>query len=111
MIWPNYQRNLRSSSLCLQIIRICKEMRYPALDTTGEPTNRHLAKLVEQLSMDVRDTCNDTLLLLDQKRLENSSTNARSRACFFCRLANAHQWGTTNCPEAQAMVKEGFCVF
>src|SRR3984885_14329439 len=82
-----------------------------SLDTTGEPTNRHLAKLVEQLSMDVRGTRNDTLLLLDQKRLENSSANARSRACFFCRLANAHQWGTTNCPEAQAMGKEGFCVF
>jgi len=82
-----------------------------SLDVTGEPSNRHLAKLVEQLAIDVRESRNDTLLLLDQQQLGNSGTSARGNRCFFCRLANAHQWGATNCPDAQAMVKEGLCVF
>ena len=81
-----------------------------SLDVTSKPSNWHLARLVEQLAVDVHENRNDTQLLLDQ-RLGNLSANAWINRCFFCWLTNAHQWGTINCPDAQAMVKEGFCIF
>ena len=84
------------------------------LNTNAEPTNRHIAKLVERVAQDVLEGRNDTQLLLDQNQHRRTDYNREYGClghCYFCHLTNAHPRGSVNCLEAQAMVREGHCIF
>jgi hypothetical protein len=44
---------------------------------------------------------------LRNNRFQNTNTASRSNLCWFCDQAETHQIGMRNCPDAQAMVRQG----
>ena len=50
-------------------------------------------------------------MLLDQRQLPCWDMNSPPLRCFFCRHRETHAHGTFNCPDAQAAVREGSCIF
>jgi hypothetical protein len=80
------------------------------LRNVPEPTNRQLAQLVERVAQEVQENRNDTQALLDRRQMRDRNSGLPNR-CFMCKLAGTHAWGSSNCPDAQALVREGHCIF
>ena len=71
--------------------------------------------MVQRVSQEVQENRNDMQLLLDQQQHHNNNNNigpsssARIGQCFVCRTVNSHPQGNHNCPEALALVDQGYC--
>jgi gag-polyprotein putative aspartyl protease len=87
-----------------------EEEDIPRMLKTSEPTNKELAKMVSHITREVEANQNDLKLLLDRNRPGSFQGRTFSR-CFMCQKTDTHPRGTFNCPEAQAVVQEGLCLF
>lgn len=79
------------------------------LKVHDEPSNRQIAQLVERVAREVQENRNDTQILLDQRRY--GGRTGQTGRCFVCHLSDTHAFGSTNCPDAQALVRDGYCKF
>src|ERR1700733_6192086 len=66
---------------------------------------------MDQMAQEIQETWNNTKLLMDQRHFAPLPSQNPLVRCFFCKRMDAHPHGTSNCPEAQAMVSEGLCKF
>jgi hypothetical protein len=76
-----------------------------------EPSNSRVLNLMKLVMKELEDHRNDTQMLLDQRQPPRRDMGGPPLRCFFCRRGETHARGTINCPDAQAAVREGSCVF
>ena len=81
-----------------------------ASPSNRELSNSKIVQIMDRMAQEIQENRNDMQLLLDARRLARPNTTHPVR-CFFCKQPEAHTYGTVNCPDAQALVKEGLCVF
>ena len=74
-------------------------------------SNADIMQVMSRMAQEIQDNRNDMNLLLDQQRNAPPPNQPTFGRCFFCKQSNVHPRGSTNCPDAQAVVNEGLCIF
>jgi hypothetical protein len=76
-----------------------------------DPTYQYLARALNRVAQEAEDDRNNMHLQRDRPLPYNQPRNNKRFQCFVCHQYDTHPRGSMNCPEARALVDQGYCKF
>ncbi len=76
-----------------------------------DPTYQYLARALNKVAQEAEEDRNNMNLQRDRPLPYNPPRNNRRFQCFVCHQYDTHARGSMNCPEARALVDQGYCKF
>ena len=76
-----------------------------------DPTYQYLARALNKVAQEAEAERNNMHLQRDRPLPYNPPRNNKRFQCFVCHQSDTHPRGSMNCPEARALVDQGYCKF